>query len=172
MDLDKKDRLILHNQYLILEKLYPESAKEYATCREAIESGFELHYDWMTEFLLPPVTREMCRFVLSVLSMHSCMLRTMQDEEADIELREQAKFHGFDGNAETEYMSYAQFLILELGRFSDLKDAGPHFPNFNSHMPTLHRYRNMVVEWERTEDNKWDLSLADVERIVQAGRGE
>ncbi|MFA0674070.1 YfbU family protein, partial [Vibrio sp. 10N.222.51.A6] len=41
MKLDKKERLALVNQFLILEKLYPEEADYYAQHRQAISEGYE-----------------------------------------------------------------------------------------------------------------------------------
>ncbi len=170
MELDKKERLILHNQYLILEKLYPEQAKQYSVCREAIESGYELHYDWMTEFLIDPMKERECRKTLDILSMHSVMLRAATDLDLSDEIKNDVVFEGFDGNGETEYMSYAQFLILELGRFSDLKEAGPKFPTFNSHYPYMDSYDRMLTVWHGLGNERWKLTAENVNDLLAAAR--
>ena len=56
---------------------------------------------------------------------------------------ENPKFSGFDGNNESEYMSIARFLVEQMERFEDFKGR-----SFNSHMPTLARYRHMVRLFE------------------------
>ena len=48
-------------------------------------------------------------------------------------------FRGFDGNNETEHLGVAQFLVDKLGRFQTFKNR-----IFNSHMPTLQKYRSML----------------------------
>ena len=40
-----EQRLILINQYKILEKLYPEEAETYSQHREILEEGYTLHYN-------------------------------------------------------------------------------------------------------------------------------
>ena len=39
-----KERLLLANQYLILEKLYPDEAEHYAELRKVVERGYALEY--------------------------------------------------------------------------------------------------------------------------------
>ena len=45
-----EQRLILINQYKILEKLYPEDAKTYARYQEILNKGYTLHYHDSTFF--------------------------------------------------------------------------------------------------------------------------
>ena len=52
-------------------------------------------------------------------------------------------FRGFDGNNESEHLSIARFLIEKLGRFESFKGR-----DFNSHMPTVSRYRDMAAAFE------------------------
>ncbi len=40
---------ILSNQYRILEVLHPAEADSYARHHQALERGYELHYNWMAE---------------------------------------------------------------------------------------------------------------------------
>lgn len=44
MKLTKIERLLLTNQMLILEKLYPEDARYYARHRTALQEGYAIHY--------------------------------------------------------------------------------------------------------------------------------
>ncbi|WP_245514667.1 YfbU family protein [Mesorhizobium sp. M2D.F.Ca.ET.232.01.1.1] len=53
------------------------------------------------------------------------------------------RFLGYDGNNESEHMHIAQFLVKEMGRFQRFKDR-----DFNSHSPTVDRYRRMYGNFE------------------------
>ncbi len=53
------------------------------------------------------------------------------------------KFHGFDGNYESEYMGIARFLVTNMGRFESFKGR-----DFNSHVPVTDRYRVMAAAFE------------------------
>ena len=70
----------------------------------------------------------------------------------------QTQFTGFDGNNETEYMSIANFLILQLGRFTEFKDR-----ELNSHYPMIGRYRRMYSIFEPIRRNLHNRSLLLVE---------
>lgn len=56
---------------------------------------------------------------------------------------EEVRFPGFDGNNESEHMGIADFLIKQLGRFSQFEGRG-----LNAHMPTIDAYRRMLVVFE------------------------
>ena len=71
MELNIKERLQLSYQLRILEKLYPDEQEYYANHRKAIEDGYQLHYDWITEHLSDGLTSEQCTFVLDVLDMYA-----------------------------------------------------------------------------------------------------
>ncbi|HZE53835.1 MAG TPA: YfbU family protein [Bradyrhizobium sp.] len=76
------------------------------------------------------------------------------------------KFPGFDGNSEGEYMSIAKFLVEKLDRFEEFKGR-----SFNSHHPTLSRYRNMVALFEGMRAHLGvgnRLGASDVIKLLQA----
>jgi uncharacterized protein len=52
---------------------------------------------------------------------------------------EDPKFHGFDGNNESDLMSIAQFLIQKMGRFQTFAKR-----DLNSHCEKAYAYRSMV----------------------------
>ena len=54
-----------------------------------------------------------------------------------------ARFSGFDGNNELEYISVARFLIDHLDSFTDFKGR-----DLNSHMPSIDRYSRMFLVFE------------------------
>ena len=68
--MDKLKRFEIINQLLILEKLYPDEASEYAKNRKAVEYGFELHYSWLTENLSDGLSEEECKEVLEIMDTY------------------------------------------------------------------------------------------------------
>jgi uncharacterized protein YfbU (UPF0304 family) len=74
----------------------------------------------------------------------------------------QLNFCGFDGNNESKLMGYAIYIVKDLGRYNEFKDA-----DLNSHMPMLAKYRRMLSEWEKSQDNH-NLTKQDILRIISA----
>lgn len=147
MHLDKKDRLIIANQLKILEKLYPEEASYYAQHRTAVENGYSLHYSWLFENFSDEMTEVECREVLDILDMYRAITFSYERIEDPSGINDSwLKFSGFDGNNESRQFSYVQYFIIDLGRYDELKYEA-EYPDFNSHMPTLEKYRRMLNHW-------------------------
>ena len=72
-------------------------------------------------------------------------------------------FPGFDGNEETKRFAYMRFLTEEQGKWTELKKGT--WNNFNSHMPMLDTYREMMERWEGSKE-KHKLTADDIRRIV------
>lgn len=155
------ERVLLANQYRILEALYPDEADSYARYREAVESGYTLHYDDGAGAIYEEMSREECREVLDILQMFDSMqfaYRQLQDktgiEERTIE------FPGFDGNNEVAQLGYTEYFIERLDRYDGLKSAD----GYNSHMPTLNMYRRMLEVWRPLQMNQ--LTKMQIQSIV------
>lgn len=164
MKLSRIERLMLSNQYRILEALYPDERDSFANSREAIESGFEIEYDWHTEYIhRDVVTVDECREVIEILDMFTALGRAFNDlgDKSGIE-ESKIRFVGFDGNNETKQLAYAEYLQKN-GKFSDLTGLD----GLNSHMPLLPNYRRMVVEWLRSA-SRYSLTKEDIIRIGEA----
>jgi uncharacterized protein YfbU (UPF0304 family) len=160
MKLDTKDRLILSNQYKILESLYPNEACDYKQHRTIVEHGYELFYSELTTHIYDGLNDNHCREVLDILEMYrrlSCDYKQLKDR-GDINATD-VKFGGFDGNNESSYLLFHEFLI-EQGKFSES-------PAGNSHTPSLAIYRRMLEDW-KPRRNKDQLNLADIQAIVKA----
>jgi len=162
MDLSESERLILSNQYRILEHLYPEEAGTFAEHRKIVEDGYTLNYEEISRHIFDGLSMEECREVLDILSMHSVLHFSYQglDDKEGITIR----FSGFDGNSETKQMSYTRFYIEELHRFAELIEIAQS-DDFNSHHPTLRRYRLMLGEWNQCTD-KNNLTREEISRII------
>lgn len=169
MNLDKIQRRILSNQYMILQKLYPEEAESFGNYRKALEDGYALHYDWMFQDILDELSVDECRWVLNVLQMHRALHNAQKrlGDTAGVS-EDDVKFRGFDGNDEDDYFGYAQYFMFDLKRYQELWPKGD-FPDINSHHPMRQEYERMLAAWESSEDTV-ELSREDLLRIVRARR--
>jgi uncharacterized protein len=168
MKLSRIERWLLVNQMRMLEALYPDEAKSIAEHREALEQGYELHYDEFAQHIYDDsdgLSAEGCKEVLQILSMHQALKRSydnLSDKSGIDEYR--VRFAGFDGNDPIEgtMMAYTRwFCDSRGGRFKEL-DRGD---DFNSHAPLLGSYRAMLKEWEKSKD-KNRLTKDDIIRIT------
>ncbi|EGQ7778932.1 TPA: YfbU family protein [Vibrio parahaemolyticus] len=167
MKLSKKERLSLVNQFLILEKLYPEEADYYAKHRQAIAEGFELHYDWIYENLYEGLSEEDCRMVLDILDMYRTIhFSSLKCSDTRVHEHYWLKFPGFDGNNESSFMAYCRYFIVDLDRFNELR-YGQEIPDFNSHAPTINKYSSMLYIW-REMGKPHKLSAEQILKILEA----
>lgn len=88
--------------------------------------------------------------------------RLTEEEKSEIkkEVVLGAKFHGFDGNNECEYMSVAGYYIDHLERFPRFKGR-----DLNAHIPTLETYRRMLVVFKSFHPGS--LTSAQLIKILQ-----
>jgi uncharacterized protein YfbU (UPF0304 family) len=165
MKLTRLERLILSNQYRMLEALYPDDADVYASKRKVVERGYELNYDWIAEDISSEVLSEdECRFVLDTLEM----FRALKDAYEQLPDKSAVdswtvQFDGFDGNNEAKYLSYARFHCESQNAYKELTKGD----DFNSHMPVIDRYKRQLTAWKASGD-KYRLTEGDVLRISKA----
>lgn len=161
MNLTVVERWILSNQCLILAKLDPGEREYYEKIREALDSGYELHYapEHITKNPDEIMTEQECREVLDILSMFQVLRQSFERLADKSGVEEGAvRFDGFDGNNETKQMGYTRFFC---GRPADRRFEGDVDPNnLNSHSERLPRYRAMLAEYNRIKEAKpRDLSM-------------
>lgn len=169
MELSKKERVLLINQYKILEGLYPEEAEEYANLREILEGGYSRHYTQCFSVLDAELTEQECEEVIQILEMHRRLIWSHEKlGNPDSIDREELKFAGFDYNDSTEYKyaRYAEFYMHEIGRYEELHKEN-EYDDYNSHHSMINTYRRMVEVWESAED-KFDLSIEEIQRIIRS----
>lgn len=167
MELTKKERLAFIYQLRILEALYPDEAPYFAQNRTALENGFSLHYSDMLESLNDELSPAECKEVLNILDMYRAITFGLRDLDEDDALHNhhRAKFIGFDGNNEGQLMAYVRYFIVDLNRYDELKEG--RFPRFNSHMPMLNTYQEMLKRW-MSIDGKHSLSRDDIVTVLGA----
>jgi hypothetical protein len=148
VELTRKERLLLWNQYSILEAIQPKDSAYYQKLKTILERGYKLHY----QDLLPHIDEDEfsdkdAREVIGILGM----FEVLQDSLANVGDMEgvedyMLRFAGFDGNNESDQLGYLRFLVKQQERFkhvvADLRD-------YNSHAPLLTAYRKMLERYER-----------------------
>lgn len=160
LELDLKDRIFLANQFRILEKLDPGNEEPYCRAIKILENGYESEYDTIGELIDEPVREDVCEEVHSILGMYRSLSSSYEQlsDKSGI-AADEVKFVGFDGNNESEYLSYAEFLASE-GKYEES-------PVDNSHMQVLETYRRMLAEFDQVKQN-YPLEKADIQRILAA----
>jgi uncharacterized protein len=163
MTLTETERLLLVNQFRILEKLDATEADHHHRMAEILERGFTREYSLLTNGFSKEVSATTCEEVCDILDMHRALHYSYTDleDKSAIDAADLA-FDGFDGNNETEYLSYASFLINGLNYWQESKNAGD---GLNSHHSTLDRYRPMLRKWKASADKR-RLTRDDILRIV------
>lgn len=176
MELSRLDRVILANQYTILQAIDSENAEHYEQALQVLKGGYELEYEAYIACIVYPDTMpyDECVLVIDVMDMYMAMQRSYDKLEDKSEIKEgKLDFPGFDGNHETRYMSYAEFVVEKQGKFTPLRfdkdrcnDTPPHIlDRFNSHSPTLDLYRRRIEVWKSLSD-KYNLSKDDISSIL------
>jgi uncharacterized protein len=165
--------LILSNQFRILAAVDSESRENSLQHLEALESGYEAHYSWMTDRFDSGLSATETREIVDILQMHSDILHAFEKaaSSATLELSD-VMFGGFDGNNESQQMGYADYFLFKLGRFSSLHEM-IKINGLNSHAPMLPTYRLMLPIWKQIMQknqitHKYELSMQQLEAIVFA----
>lgn len=135
MELTKKDRLILINQYQILKRLDPNSAKQYDQAIEILKQGYTLLY---SQIAAEVTDAELCpdkaQVVADVIGAYKALeaYKAANKDDKEVASHPWAKFRGFHGASEAEYLAYARFLQ------SDTPE---------SDTPTLSKARIIAAYW-------------------------
>jgi uncharacterized protein YfbU (UPF0304 family) len=168
MKLTDTERLILANQYEILALLDEQQSYSHKRSADALLSGYEYEYDQLDQRLsrggdvLPD---EECKFVWRVLGMYDDLQRVAATADSGIDPKD-VVFMGFDGNNETKYMGYAQYIRRDKYRFQVLAVMGE---DLNSHMHSLMMYARMLQVRDRAA-NPHQITVAEAKAILVAKR--
>lgn len=159
MELTKKDRLFLINQYRILASLNKDEKSHYEELIEILENGYEIFYGMVDDWVCDKMPSEEGKFVLNILDFY----RTIEDLKRSTKDERLIKhrygiFRGFDGNSETEYMAFARFLIADQRKFSEQQQYLRQNDNLNSHMPMYERYKSILAKTAEY-GQVWDITL-------------
>jgi|SRR5216683_2620984 len=166
------ERLILSNQYRILEQLYPKERKDFAKAREIFEEGYESEYGSVTGHITDDkdvITPEISHEVHDILTMFEQLARVYKGlkDKAGIS-KDSLAFAGFDGNdpLEIKYMVYTRRLLDKKQRMRYATSVTRADDGGNSHTPRLQQYREMVRKWQASA-NRNELTKEDIIRITK-----
>ena len=169
MTLTENERVILANQYLILEALYPDDAECYQEKCKIVESGYEMEYCGLnTSIIENRLSSEDCAEVKEILDMHRAMhdsFKGLQDSDG-IEENE-LQFNGFDGNDGSGRCDYARFLIVNKGLWQEVLEGRPNF-DMNSHGMKMGTYHRMLNAWKEL-GKKHELTCEEIKQIITLG---
>ncbi len=176
MELRPVEKLMLLMLSEIYDALKINGEVDTAFLREAIFNGHGWAIDWKMSGIASSeeTPKEVVTDVVNALNMYRIMEQSFnaltEAEREQVEDSFLLKFHGFDGNNETEHMSVAQMLVHTMGRFTEF--AGR---DMNSHAPTVDRTRLMhralqPLMKELGSRPKPFLTLPEIEQVLAAGR--
>lgn len=136
------ERLILLNQYRILQKLDPDD-KTWAELEKVLSSGYAGEYGRMLDGIDPhEMSSEQCAWVRHVLDM----FRALHVPELKLN-KDDIRFPGFDGNEEGEQYSYMLHL-RETRRWPESLHPDDPSYNLNTHTPVSDVYNEMLEIWD------------------------
>ena len=165
MKLSQIERLMLANQFKILEKLYPDKAEMYARYCDALEDGYTREYSDLVGHLSRELSEDECNEVWDIFDMYRAIQSSYRQlsDKGDIS-EEDVRFEGFDGNdrvGEGPLMSYALYIVKDGRSYRDVQRS----EGMNSHIRKLDHYRAMFKEWEDAGKSV-SLTLERMKRIL------
>ncbi len=146
---DEYQKLNLLNQFKILrdiaslrknkhdEELYDNNIK-------ILQYGFTHEYNLFEEFSTE-MTSEQCELVWDILDLYCAMKHSYNTINSESIKESDIYFKGFDGNNESQILSYCEFILFNLNRFCELTENERH--DFNSHHEMYNEYKIMVDKW-------------------------
>lgn len=168
-DLSLKDRLMLSNQYMILELLDKERATEHGEHRKVLTRAQETHYVTLLEDFSNALNLDMTREVMDILAMFTPLRLSYDHLGGETSIAEEGiEFSGFNPEFEAEALSYAQFYMEKLGRHRWLRSE--EVRGIESAVPMLDVYRRMLSAWQEIGRMKV-LSESEIAGIVNARNG-
>lgn len=167
LELTDTERLILANQYEILS-LLRDGDESLARLAENLRDGHKWIYEEKLR-ISENLSDQDAEHVLAILGIYSD-LRDSYNELADksgIEERT-VTFPGFDGNNESELLSFSRALSANGNYQQTIGDTAR-----NSHMPTRDIYSRMIGEWRRLGKPHYPYTKEQIVAILGArARGD
>jgi uncharacterized protein YfbU (UPF0304 family) len=150
MELSKKDRVILINQYRILSHLDPENRSDYEQIIEVLQRGYTIFYSMVDDWVADEMLEDEGHFVIQILNIYRHIEGYKQKNPGDKEVNEHpyAVFAGFDGNEEGKFFGLARFMIERLDKWVEQKPYWKQTDGLNSHAPMVDKYERMIAKWK------------------------
>lgn len=136
------ERLLLANQFRILDKLEPD--EHYRLAAEALTRGYEGLYQRLVFHLSEPLPERVVTEVYDIFEMYCGLTDAYEHRGVKKPKGLHPVFEGFDGVHDPHH-GVGNFLVKDLGLWPELK-KGP----MNSHSSTtLPSYLKMVAVWKK-----------------------
>lgn len=167
MNLTKKERLVLINQYKILAAIDKNDNAHYEELIEILENGYSIFYTLLDQWISDEMSTEDGKFVLEILGIYRAIedLKRAKNTKEVID-HPMAIFPGFDGNNESEYLSFCRFLIEKQGKFQEQTKYFLQTDRLNSHCAMLDKYKRMLEA--SVGVNIWQMSPEQALVILNA----
>ena len=156
------ERLTLLNQFRILNRLEPNEG--WAETVAVLEGGFSNEYGTLLDYLGTELPADEGDFVVAVLVMYEAMQYAVPAGEGGE--RDPYVFPGFDGNNEGAYLAYYKHIIDVQKRWDYLRRGR----DLNSHFPTLHLYRTMLIRFREMNVAIHEMTPEQAEELIQIRR--
>ena len=150
MELTKPERLILYNQYLILQELDvlqgTEPRPSYEEYKAILSNGFTYSYSMFDRWIDDEVPLAKQELVMDILSTYREIEMYKRDHPEDHEVIDHVNgiFGGFDDNNERDYLSFLCFVVGKQNLFTEQLAYMKTTNNFNAHVRMVETYRSMV----------------------------
>ncbi len=162
------ERLLLINQFRMLEKLYPEGAKDWAESRDIIAHGYTIEYEDVFSEVFEEMDIEECKYVYDVLDLHRTLIQSFEAlaDKKGLTL-DDVRFRGFDGNNESKRWAFTEHLKKQ-GKWQETLTGG-----LNSHsISTMSRYPRMLEKYEPIKEQliagtgHWQMTAEQIREVI------
>lgn len=155
---------MLANQYEIMSMLDKHSSEYYLLMSETLRAGHKWLYDQFFDSLSENLSDEVAQHVLKILGIYSDLRDSYNELEDKSGIDEtELSFPGFDGNNESEYLSFAGDLLKHRRFETTLGKVAK-----NSHMPTTEIYKRMIECWEALGAPNYPYPKSTIMKILDA----
>lgn len=168
MEVSKKERLVLFNQYEILKCLNPDDTDYYRKNQAILEYGSPKDIESLFDFI-ESTTDEVADEVHDILNMFRILKVSYDAIKSKEEIKENdIKFKGFDLNEETDYYIYTKHIIENLNLYEEFKDY-----ELNSHCNKIAEYRRMlsifndIFKDDNSVEFDYILNADDIKKIIR-----
>lgn len=160
MTLSPVERLILRNQFLILEKLYPDTAAVFSDSRVIVERGYAFFYD---RLVAPCAVEDVGPLLFEEFMDSRAMYEALRSACAKL-----PDTTGIDPN-ELQWPGYHPASESHMVRLSQFALKGHPDADAHSRMPMISAYRRMLLVWHRVGSVPPDtLSLEQVRAVLES----
>ena len=165
IELCRKDRLILSNQFRILDILEPNSKHDINA--EIVERGYSYFYPDVFGPIGEGMSYAEGEFVMDVLAMYRDIILSYKNlsEEDKEEIDERSiKFQGFDSydNEEHKLLSFADFIVRDMGLFPEILEMNKG--DMSSMTCKSSKYRRMLTIWNGMEQESNDFNVSHLSK--------